>query len=108
MVQALLDIVYAPVWWYSSGAKQVFLGCGASIKHTAAQLAPGLWLKNIFVPMFGQHDLQGRFVSFFVRLGNIIVRGIALVIWMLLVFTFFAFWLVLPLFVLRMFLFALL
>jgi hypothetical protein len=30
-----------------------------------AQFAPGLWFLNIFVPMFGQYDWQGRSGEFF-------------------------------------------
>ena len=39
-----------------------------------------LWLKNLFVPMFGQHDWQGRLVSFLIRLVQLIARGIAFVV----------------------------
>jgi len=28
-----------------------------------------VWLKNLFAPMFGQTDWQGRLISFFMRLA---------------------------------------
>jgi hypothetical protein len=95
-IQFFLDIFYFPVWWYSTGAKQAFLGCMSFIGEANANLAPGLWLKNIFVPMFGQTDLQGRLTSFFMRLINVIGRGIGLIIWIFVVWILFLFWLAFP------------
>ncbi|MBI5728363.1 MAG: hypothetical protein HY984_01260 [Candidatus Magasanikbacteria bacterium] len=60
-------------------------------------LAPGLWLKNIFVPMFGQADWQGRLMSFFMRLMNVIVRGALLMIWLTVVAAIFLVWPIVPL-----------
>ncbi|MFA7314452.1 MAG: hypothetical protein WC025_00790 [Candidatus Magasanikbacteria bacterium] len=66
------------------------------IKEVNAMMSPGLWLKNIFVPMFGQYDFQGRLVSVFVRFLNIIFRTIGLLVWVILVIVLFFIWILLP------------
>jgi len=98
----LFDIVYFPVWWYTTGAKRALLFCINLLKFGNAQFAPGLWLKNIFVPMFGQIDWQGRLVSFFIRLINVIGRTIALLVWFGIVVLLFLAWFILPVFITAM------
>jgi len=39
----------------------------------------GIWVKNLFVPMYGETSLTGRAISFGVRFVMIIVRGIGVV-----------------------------
>lgn len=95
-LSAALDVLYFPLWWYTAGARRALLWCGARISDANDQLSPGLWLKNIFVPMFGQSDLQGRLMSFFMRLMNVILRSIALVFWSFGVMIFFVIWIVMP------------
>ena len=97
--QCIFDIVYFPIWWYSVGAKKFLFACLDIIADGNSNFAPGLWLKNIFVPMFGQTDWQGRIMSFFMRLANVIGRGIALVFWICIVFCIFLLYLVVPAFV---------
>lgn len=98
--QFFLDIFYFPIWWYSLGSKRVLSACFRMIEEGNSNLSPGLWLKNIFVPMFGQHDLQGRIMSFFMRLVNVIGRGFGLMVWIGIVFFLFLLWLFVPAFVL--------
>jgi len=102
-----LDIVYFPVWWYTAGAKQIFLKCGRAIQQTNRQMAPGLWLKNLFVPMFGQTDWQGRLMSVFMRFVNVIGRSIGLFVWSIFILLLFFLWLLFPLVVSLMFFSAL-
>jgi hypothetical protein len=97
--QFFIDLLYFPVWWYSLGTKRTFLACTALISDANSNLGPGLWLKNIFVPMFGQTDWQGRITSFFMRLVNVIGRGFGLLIWTAVVWVLFLIWLVLPVFI---------
>ncbi len=95
-LSAALDVLYFPIWWYTEGARRALLWCVARVADANDQLSPGLWLKNIFVPMFGQTDLQGRLMSFFMRLMNVILRSIALVFWGFGVLWLFVGWIVLP------------
>lgn len=89
-----------PLWWYSAGAKRAFGFCKRLFNHAEQSLAARLWLKNIFVPMYGMKDLQGKIMSFFVRLANVIVRGLGLLIVLGIIAILYLLWLIWPLFIL--------
>lgn len=91
-----LHLVYFPLWWYTAGALYVGRRLWEWIRIVNEYLAPGLWIRHLFVPMFGQHDWQGRIVSFFLRLMNSIVRSIALCIWLLVVCIIYIAWFIVP------------
>jgi hypothetical protein len=97
LLQLLRDILWFPFWWYTTGFLRAFFGVRAIFSEGNASLAPGLWLKNLFVPMFGQYDMQGRIVSVFVRCGNVIVRGIGMSVWLVLCAMLFSVYLLVPL-----------
>lgn len=92
-----LDLLYFPLWWYTGGILYVIEACGNLIKSGNRMLAPGLWIRNLFVPMFGQRDLQGRAVSVLIRFGNFVFRSIGLLLWMIVVFFLALIWVLLPL-----------
>lgn len=95
----LRDILYFPIWWYTRGL--VFLAVKLKDFLAGKQKSLGLfiWIKNIFRPMYGQHDWAGILISFFIRLVQIIIRGIAMIFWIVLALAIFGVWLVLPMFV---------
>lgn len=78
-------LVSAPLFWYGRGAGDAARYCKRLIVAQAARGGVGVWLRNLFVPMFGQRDAIGIIISFFVRLFQIIIRGVALVLWSVLV-----------------------
>ena len=96
ILQILGEILYFPVWWYSVGfvraAKSVF----RFWKAQEESLGFRVWLKNIFVPMYGQRDIASRIISFVMRLVQIIFRGIVLLLWLVLVILALIFWLAFP------------
>ncbi|RJQ33700.1 hypothetical protein C4566_03025 [Candidatus Parcubacteria bacterium] len=94
------EILYFPLWWYGPGLKRVALYTVNSIKNTEASLGVSIMFKNIFKPMFGQYDSQGRIISFLMRLLLTIVRTVMFAV--LIVFNLVAivFWVALPGFVL--------
>lgn len=96
VVQFFLDIVIFPFWWYTMGLFRVVRGLGRSIAETNQRLAPGLWFKNMFTPMYGQHDIEGRLMSVFMRIVNIIGRSIALIVWIGITGIGLLLWLLLP------------
>lgn len=102
VVEFLFDIIYFPIWWYTGGIKHTLVYCYHLLQSGNNYLAPGLWLKNIFVPMFGQYDFGGRMVSLFMRSVNVIGRSFALFIWLLVVLFIFILWLVIPFLVVYM------
>jgi hypothetical protein len=96
ILQIIGEILYFPVWWYSVGfirtAKKAFRFWEAQEES----LGFSIWVKNIFVPMYGQHDAASRIISFFMRLIQIIFRGLILLFWFGLVLLFLLFWLAFP------------
>ncbi len=96
LIEFVIDFFYFPIWWYTQGLKHHALVCLDLVKNANMRFAPGLWLKNIFVPMFGQYDWQGRLVSFFMRFINVILRSIAMVVWIVIVLGVFLLWIVIP------------
>jgi len=99
LVEFILDFFYFPIWWYTGGAKKVILFCAEFFLEANSYLAPGLWLRNILTPMYGQYDWQGRIMSFFMRLANVVIRFIGLFIWLLLTLLLFFIWMITPIFV---------
>ncbi|OGH93229.1 MAG: hypothetical protein A2563_01320 [Candidatus Magasanikbacteria bacterium RIFOXYD1_FULL_40_23] len=95
-LEAILDVFYFPVWWYTKGALHALRQCFQILKNGNASLAPGVWIVNLFVPMYGQFDIQGRIVSFFMRIVQIIARTFALALWFGFCSVLFIIWLALP------------
>ncbi len=79
---ALRDIVSFPVWWYTKGIVYMLEQLLFSARRQAAFFAVSLWVRNLFVPMYGQYDWQGRIISFFIRLIQIVFRSIAYTFWL--------------------------
>lgn len=71
------EILYFPIYWYGPGFL-VFIKSWTNIVSGWQQaLGFSVWLKNIFTPMYGQRDFAGRLISFIMRFVQIIFRGIA-------------------------------
>ncbi|MCR4312117.1 MAG: hypothetical protein NUV56_02420 [Candidatus Uhrbacteria bacterium] len=77
---AVLDVIQFPLWWYSHGLVKALRTARHLVLGYERSLGVGIWVKNMFVPMFGQYDWQSRIISVFMRLMNIIGRGIGLVL----------------------------
>ena len=71
------SVVWFPIWWYTKGLARVATACAATIHYRAESYGFRIWLRNFFVPMFGQHDFTGRLISLFMRTLVLIWRSIA-------------------------------
>jgi len=94
------NIIYFPLWWYSRGLINIMLWLKEFIVNREKSLAFLVWLKNIHRPMYGQHDWQGRIISFLIRLVQIIGRGLIMIFWLIFALAVFLFWIIFPFFVL--------
>lgn len=92
----VVDFLYFPVWWYSRGLLKQIKGAGGSVIARQDALAIDIWIKNIGKPMYGQYDLVGRLISFFMRLFQIFVRTCALIVWTALMVVWLVVWLIIP------------
>jgi hypothetical protein len=99
LIDGLRTALYFPVWWYSKGFIKMIKAIGRLIGDFNLTLGFTIWVKNLFVPMFGQRDIPGRLISFFLRLVNIIFRGLGLLFLICLTFIFIIIWLVVPVFI---------
>jgi len=97
------DFLHFPLWWYTKGLLFFIKRLFDLFEEANIILAPGLWIKNIFVPMYGQYDWQGRIVSFFIRLFNFIFRSLALALWAALLFAILTLWVAAPPIIIIMF-----
>lgn len=93
------EILYFPIWWYSVGLLRAAKFFGQRIKNAEVRLGVGVWVKNIFTPMFGQRDIAGVLISFFMRVFQIIIRTLVLFLWIILMIILFFVWVALPFFV---------
>lgn len=95
----LVEVLYFPIWWYSSGLKKTTLAVFGNIKATSRNLALGLLFKNLFKPMYGQSDKAGRAVSLFMRLVLLCAKLFVFTLFFLFYCLILIFWLVVPILV---------
>jgi len=98
IIKTFLEIAYFPIWWYSVGLVETAKKLWAFLLNQEKALGFRIWCKNILVPMYGQYDWAGRLISFFIRLIQIIFRGLVLVFWFLIALVGFSLWIVVPIF----------
>ena len=95
-IDTIADFLYTPLWWYTRGLWRQMRGTVGSLAKQQRDLAIAVWLKNLFVPMYGQYDITGRIISFFMRLAQIVGRAIVLVIWVALLLMWLVVWILIP------------
>ncbi len=93
------SVAYFPFWWYSRGLAALMSRLKRFVINQEKSLAFFVWLKNIHRPMYGQYDWQGRVISFFIRLAQVIIRGLIMVFWLFFALAVCLFWIILPFFI---------
>ena len=78
IVDLVGGILGFPFWWYGKGVKAWTGFVWDWFGTVRAQLGVQVWIKNIFVPMYGSYDIAGRLISFFMRVAMIVLRSIGL------------------------------
>jgi len=101
------DLIFFPVWWYTKGFFELATKISVFWSDSLKGLNLLVWLKNIFVPMYGQRDLTGILVSIFMRIVQIILRSIGFACLLLLGLFVILLWLVAPLIILWQIIFQL-
>lgn len=107
ILQIIEETLFFPIWWYSVGLLDFIKRVFVFIANQEKSLGFSIWLKNIFVPMYGQYNFAGRIISFFVRLVQVIFRGIALLIFLILGLISILIWLLFPILLILAILFQL-
>ncbi len=96
LIDLLGGIVFFPLWWYTRGLVKMAKFILGSIREEQQTLGIWVWVKNIFVPMYGAYDIWGRIISFFMRSVQIIARTVFLSVYVFLMGALFLAYLVLP------------
>lgn len=73
------------------------------LQYRVRAYAFAVWIKNLFVPMYGQYDWTGRIISFFMRVFVMIGRAIALCLEAIIYGIIIILWAVFPIVALMMF-----
>ena len=100
--ETLIDFLKFPIWWYSAGLVSAAKRFSRHLKFGLQYTGLKVWLLSIFKPMFGETSIQGRLISFFMRLILLIFRTMAMIIWFVVSLVIFLLWVILPLFVIFM------
>lgn len=79
----LVDILIFPFWWYSFGLIKFVKVLLNFLSNQEKFWALSVWARNIFTPMYGLRDWQGRIISFFVRFFQVIFRSVVMIFWMM-------------------------
>ena len=95
-LKILGEIVYFPIWWYGPGLVRTIRKLGLFWLDQGRMIGFSVWLRNIFVPMYGQSDLAGRLISFVMRLIQVVLRGTVLLFWLAFVLAALCLWIALP------------
>lgn len=85
-----------PLWWYGRGLRDFIGWFSRSISQFSKSVALRVWMKNLFVPMYGDTSFAGRAISFFIRLVMIFFRGAGVVLYTILLAMLFFVYLLLP------------
>ncbi|MEA2064932.1 MAG: hypothetical protein U9O66_01375 [Patescibacteria group bacterium] len=93
------DILLFPLWWYTKGLKKTVAFCVEKAKNAENALGLKIWLTSIFKPMYAQYDWQGKIISFFMRIFQIIIRSILFIISLVFIFILPIIWIIFPVFI---------
>lgn len=70
------EFLSLPVWWYSDGLGRMLRWTFDAVKGAIRFFDLNIWIKNLFVPMYGEESLSGRTISFGVRLFMVLIRSV--------------------------------
>lgn len=81
LTELIGGIVALPAWWYTRGLAIMTAWFRRFVRDASERFSLGVWVKNLFVPMYGDTEWSGRLISFGVRFAMIFVRGGAVAVW---------------------------
>jgi len=96
LVDIIWEIIYFPLWWYSSGVYRTGVFCLKRIKNQWNNMGLAIHFKFLFKPMYAQRDFAGRVISFFARFIQLIFKLVAFLVSILLFLIVFLLWIALP------------
>lgn len=98
-IDTVLQLLYFPVWWYTTGAMNVARHLFLQIHTLIRSFRFGFLLSFLLTPMYGQADIPGRIISFFVRCAHFFFLLLWAIVYSIFLFFLLALWLITPFFV---------
>lgn len=99
ILEFLQSVLYFPLWWFTAGFFMFIRKNINFINDQQKSLGVLIWFKNIFKPMYGQTDLQGRLISFFMRVVQIFFRSLLMLFFIIFSVLAILLWLIFPFFI---------
>lgn len=100
LIDLIGNVVYFPLWWYTTGTIQIIQLITREISGFAKSLNLRILFQFLLTPMYGYNDITSRIISFFVRIGHFAVLLTATIVYTVVLLLLLVLWLVLPIFVL--------
>lgn len=95
----ILNVLYFPVWWYTTGALRVLRLIGRELQSFTESFRLRTLFQFLWQPMFGLTDPWSRVISVGVRLGHFFVLSLFTLVYTIMLFALFLVWLLLPAFI---------
>ena len=92
----LIDALTAPIWWYTEGLAKALRFFARNAAYGANVIGVGIWMRALFKPMYGESSVQGRIVSFVMRLIVLVWDVVIFVILLALLLIFVIAWVFIP------------
>ncbi len=89
-------ILYFPVWWYSRGLYKALLKCLKIFSDSWESLGLSIHIRYLLKPMYGQRDITGILISFFMRIIMLIFKVISIIFVFIFCTILFMLWAFLP------------
>ncbi len=68
------SVIRFPFWWETEGLIGILRWMRRGWKNHLRQVGIGLWIRSLFVPMYGQNDWAGRLLSIVMRMVVLCAR----------------------------------
>ncbi len=100
VIDLIWEIIYFPIWWYTVGLYRAVSFCMRGVARRWHSLGLEIQFKFLFKPMYAQSDFTGRVISFLMRFSGLIFKFFAWLIVVIVFILIFALWIILPIIVL--------
>ena len=97
--ELVFDVVRFPVWWYTTGVKNLANFWLTEIRGYGERLSLRILFKSLLQPMYGDYSKTGRAISIGLRLVTFVFRIVAFIFWVAVITVLFGVWIALPPFI---------
>jgi len=92
----MFSVLYFPIWWYTAGLRKRYQSFWNNVKNWGRYLSLKILITNLFRPMFGQYNWQGRIISFVMRIIQLFFSSIIFLVGLIFIIIGLILWIALP------------